>query len=53
MDFYHLQESIIELNNIIENNYWIRTRSFKDFFQKIVHKAGEFLGNKIADILTE
>ena len=46
MDFYYLQENI-------KNNYWIRTRSFKDCFQKIVHKAGEFLGNKIADIVTE
>ena len=29
-----------------------RTRFFKNCFQKVIHKAGEFLGNKIGDTIT-
>ena len=30
-----------------------RTRFFKNCFQKVAHKASEFLGNKIADAVTK
>ena len=40
MDFYHLQENI-------KNKCWL------DDSKKVVHKAGEFIGNKIADSVTK
>ena len=49
MGFYHLRK--ILLTNI-ENNFGRRTRFFKNCFQ-IVHKAGDFLGNNIADAVTK
>ena len=39
MDFYHLRE----------NNYWIQDQMPP---KKLVHKAGEYLRNKIADVVT-
>ena len=44
-DYYHLLENI-------KNNYWMQD-FFKNCFEKIVHKAGELLGNKIADAVTK
>ena len=38
MYFYHLQENF-------KNNYWIKDLMLP---KKVVHKAGEFIGNKIA-----
>ena len=46
MDFYYLQENI-------KKTIGCSTRFFKNYFQKVVHKIGEFLGNKIADALTK
>ena len=46
MDFYYLQENI-------KKTIGCSTRFFKNCFQKVVHKIGEFLGNKIADALTK
>ena len=45
MDFCYLQE--IFLTNI-ENSYWILNAS-----KKVVHKVGEFLGNKTPDAVTK
>ena len=42
MSFCHLRKNI---KTIIGK----RTRCFKNCFQKVVHKAGHFLGSKIAD----
>ena len=44
MNFYH---SIENIKKII----LYRTRFFKNYFQKVVHEAGEFLGNKIAKVV--
>ena len=41
MDFYHLQENII-------NKYWIKIYS-----KNVSHKTGEFIGNEIADAVTK
>ena len=41
MDFYHLQENII-------NKYWIKICP-----KHVSHKTGEFIGNKIADAITK
>ena len=47
MDFYHLRENIkIQLLNT-------GLDSLKTAFRKEVHKAGEFIGNKIADTVTK
>ena len=43
IDFYHLQENM-------KNKYWIKDQMPPE---KVVHKAGEFIGNKIADALTK
>ena len=43
IDFYHLQENM-------KNKYWIKDQMPPE---KAVHKAGEFIGNKIADALTK
>ena len=43
--FYHLQENIKKIIGY-------RTRCCKHCLQKVVHKAGEFIGNKIANIGT-
>ena len=47
MDFYHLRENIKKqlLNTGLD--------SLKTAFRKEVHKAGEFIGNKIADTVTK
>ena len=47
MDFYHLRENIKKqpLNTGLD--------SLKTAFRKEVHKAGEFIGNKIADMVTK
>ena len=47
MDFYHLRENIKKqlLNTGLD--------SLKTAFRKEVHKAGEFIGNKIADTATK
>ena len=38
----------------MNNNYWIQGQIFQKLFpKKVVYKAGEFLGNKIADAVTE
>ena len=42
MDFYHLQENIKK--QILDKGL--------DALNKVVHKAGEFIGNKIADAVT-
>ena len=43
IDFYHLQENM-------KNKYWIKDQMPPG---EVVHKAGEFIGNKIADALTK
>ena len=47
MDFYHSRENIKKqlLNTGLD--------SLKTAFRKEVHKAGEFIGNKIADTVTK
>ena len=47
MDFYHLRENIKKqlLNTGLD--------SLKTAFRKEVHKAAEFIGNKIADTVTK
>ena len=51
MDFYHLKE--ILLTNI-KSIIGYRTRFFINCFQKnLVHETSEFLGNKIADGVTD
>ena len=49
MNFHHLRENI-------KNNYWIRLLylvCYKNCSKKIVYKAGEFIGNKIAAAVTK
>ena len=49
IDFYHLAENI-------KKNYWIQDtglNSLKTASIKVVRKAGEFIGNKIADAVTK
>ena len=43
MDFYHFQKSI-------KSNYWIHLVNAS---KKVIHKAGEFTGDKIADAVTK
>ena len=43
IDFYHLQENM-------KNKYWIKDQMPPG---EVVHKAGDFIGNKIADALTK
>ena len=43
MDFYHLQKNI-------KNKYYIKDQMLP---KKVVHEAGEFIGNKIADAVTK
>ena len=43
MDFYYLQKNK-------KSNYWITDEMLP---KKIVHKAGEFLGNKIVDAVAK
>ena len=47
MDFYHQQEKIKK------NKYWIKDQIDIDVPKKVVHKAGKFIGNKIADAITK
>ena len=47
MDFYYQQHNT-------KNNYWIRGQdSLKIHSKKVVHKTGEFLGNKRAEVVTK
>ena len=51
MDFYHLQENM-------KYNYWIQLLDtqldpVKTASKNVVRKAGEFIGNKIADAATK
>ena len=43
MDFYHFQKNI-------KSNYWIHLANASE---KVIHKAGEFTGDKIADAVTK
>ena len=43
LDFYHLRENI--KNKLVNTGL----DSLKNASKKVVHKAGEFIGNKIAD----
>ena len=45
MGFYHSQENM-------KSSYWKQDQVCKTASKKVVHKAGEFLGNKIADKVT-
>ena len=47
MDFYHKRENIRKTIN----EY--RVDSLKTASKKVVHKAGEFLGKKPADVVTQ
>ena len=46
MGFYHSQENM-------KSSYWKQDQVCKTASKKVVHKAGEFLGNKIADKVTK
>ena len=46
MSFYHLREKIKKL---LDRGL----DSLKTASKKVVHKTGEFLGNKIADVMTK
>ena len=46
MKFYHSRE-------ILKTSIEYRTRSLKTASKKVVHNAGEFLGNEIADTVTK
>ena len=48
IDFYHLPETY---QTNIKNNYWIQDYFLKIAFKKVVHKTGEFLGNKVVEKL--
>ena len=37
----------------MKNSYWIQDQVRKTACKKVVHKAGEFLGNKIVDKVTK
>ena len=46
MDFYQFWENIKKLDTGLDS-------SLKTASKKVVHKAGEFIGNKIADAVTK